>query len=50
VGGALIAFGLARGQMFLSAAVPAILAGLIVILMSFNVPRVDESEQHRDAH
>jgi AAHS family 4-hydroxybenzoate transporter-like MFS transporter len=50
VGGALIAFGLARGQMFLSAAVPAILAGLIVILMSRNAPRVDESEQGRDAH
>jgi AAHS family 4-hydroxybenzoate transporter-like MFS transporter len=44
VGGALIAFGLDQGQMFLSAAVPAILAGSIVIAMAFKTPRVSESE------
>jgi len=38
LGGALIAYGLARGQLFLCAAAPAVLACLIVILMSFNVP------------
>lgn len=38
IGGALIAYGLARGQLFLCAAAPAALACLIVILMSFNVP------------
>lgn len=45
IGGALIAFGLARGQLFLSATVPAIIAGLTVIFMSFNVPAVDEDDQ-----
>jgi AAHS family 4-hydroxybenzoate transporter-like MFS transporter len=45
IGGALIAFGLARGQLFLSATVPAIVAGLTVIFMSFNVPAVDEDDQ-----
>ena len=44
IGGALIAYGFARGEMFLSAAIPALLAGLIVIVMSFNVPRMDEAE------
>jgi len=45
VGGALIAFGLTRGQMFLSAAGPAILAGVLVMLMSLNVPVVDDRER-----
>jgi AAHS family 4-hydroxybenzoate transporter-like MFS transporter len=45
IGGALIAFGLARGQLFLSAMVPAVIAGLTVIFMSFNVPAVDEDDQ-----
>ena len=50
VGGALIAFGLARGQMFLSAAIPAIIAGLLVIVMSFKVPPVDEEDHRPPAH
>jgi AAHS family 4-hydroxybenzoate transporter-like MFS transporter len=45
IGGALIAFGLARGQLFLSATVPAVVATLTVIFMSFNVPAVDEDDQ-----
>ncbi len=44
VGGALIAFGFSRGEMFLSAAVPAVIAGLIVIAMSLNPPREDGGE------
>jgi AAHS family 4-hydroxybenzoate transporter-like MFS transporter len=44
IGGALIAYGLARGQMFLSATIPAVIAGLTVIFMSFNVPAVDEDD------
>lgn len=50
IGGALIAFGLVRGQLFLSATVPAVVAGLTVIFMSFNVPAVDEDEQNPVAH
>jgi len=38
VGGALVAYGLARGQLFLCAAAPAAIACLLVIIMSFNVP------------
>jgi AAHS family 4-hydroxybenzoate transporter-like MFS transporter len=49
IGGALIAFGLSRGQMFLSAALPAILAGIIVIFMSFNVPDTDEKQKKQAA-
>jgi AAHS family 4-hydroxybenzoate transporter-like MFS transporter len=45
IGGALIAFGLARGELFLSATLPAIIAALTVIFMSFNVPSVDEDDQ-----
>jgi AAHS family 4-hydroxybenzoate transporter-like MFS transporter len=45
IGGALIAIGLARGQLFLSATVPAIIACVTVIFMSFNVPSVDEDDQ-----
>jgi AAHS family 4-hydroxybenzoate transporter-like MFS transporter len=50
IGGALIAFGLVRGQLFLSATVPAVVAGLTVIYMSFNVPVVDEDEHDPGAH
>jgi hypothetical protein len=50
IGGALIAFGLVRGQLFLSATVPAVVAGLTVIFMSFNVPVVDEDEHDPGAH
>jgi AAHS family 4-hydroxybenzoate transporter-like MFS transporter len=45
IGGALIALGLARGQLFLSAMLPAVVAGLTVIFMSMNVPAVDEDDQ-----
>ena len=45
VGGALIAFGLTRGEMFLSAALPAVLAGVVVILMSLNVPHEEKDRQ-----
>jgi AAHS family 4-hydroxybenzoate transporter-like MFS transporter len=38
VGGALVAFGLASGQLFLCAAVPAVVACITVAAMSFNVP------------
>lgn len=41
VGGALIAFGLSQGEMFLSAAIPAALAGIIVIAMRFAAPDLD---------
>lgn len=41
VGGALIALGLGRGEMFLSAAIPAAIAGLIVVAMSFKAPDKD---------
>ncbi|MGA8204531.1 MAG: aromatic acid/H+ symport family MFS transporter [Woeseiaceae bacterium] len=42
VGGALIALGLGRGEMFLSAAIPAAIAGLIVVAMSFKAPDRDD--------
>jgi AAHS family 4-hydroxybenzoate transporter-like MFS transporter len=38
VGGALVAFGLSRGDMFLVAAVPAIISGVLVIVMSYFAP------------
>jgi AAHS family 4-hydroxybenzoate transporter-like MFS transporter len=41
VGGALIAIGFSQGEMFLSAAIPAVLAGIIVIAMKFNAPALD---------
>lgn len=44
VGGALIAFGLARGAMFLSAAIPAVVAGILVLAMAYNVPPRDRRE------
>jgi AAHS family 4-hydroxybenzoate transporter-like MFS transporter len=44
VGGALIAIGFSQGEMFLSAAVPAVIAGIIVIAMRFNAPDVDHPE------
>jgi MFS transporter, AAHS family, 4-hydroxybenzoate transporter len=41
VGGALIALGLGRGDMFLCAAIPAAIAGLIVVAMSLKAPDKD---------
>lgn len=41
IGGALVAIGFSQGDMFLSAAVPAALAGLIVIAMRLNAPSLD---------
>jgi len=41
VGGALVALGFSRGDMFLSASIPAALAGIIVIAMRFNTPAPD---------
>lgn len=49
VGGALIAFGLGRGEMFLSAAIPAIICGILVIVMSLRVPPVNEDETENRA-
>jgi len=48
VGGALIAFGFSRGQMFLSAAIPAVIAGLIVIAMRLNAPAIDGAQAAAD--
>lgn len=41
VGGALIALGFSQGDMFLSAAVPAAVAGIIVIAMRLKAPSLD---------
>ena len=41
IGGGLVAIGLARGQLFYVAAIPALVACLTVIAMSFNVPPID---------
>ena len=49
IGGALIALGLARGQLFFSAAVPAVVAGLTVLAMSVNVPALDEGDRDSGA-
>ncbi|MDJ0926676.1 MAG: MFS transporter [Gammaproteobacteria bacterium] len=43
VGGALIALGLARGELFLCAAVPAAIAAICIFALSFNVPPAEES-------
>jgi len=48
VGGALVAFGLERGQLFLVAAIPAFIAGVIVFIMSFHAPSMDESSRTDD--
>ena len=45
IGGALVAFGLARGQMFLSAAIPAVIACLTVLIMSKHIPPVEQDDQ-----
>jgi len=50
VGGGLVALGLTRGDMFMVAAIPAIIAGLIVIVMSFKVPSMDESNVGSSGH
>ncbi len=42
LGGALIAYGLGRGQLFLVAAIPAAIACVIVYFMSFHVPSNEE--------
>ncbi len=43
VGGALMALGLVRGQLFYVAAIPAAIACAVVFIMSFNIPSVGES-------
>jgi len=43
VGGALMVFGLARGQLFFAAAIPAAIAAIIVFVMSFHAPSVEEN-------
>jgi AAHS family 4-hydroxybenzoate transporter-like MFS transporter len=50
IGGVLIAWGMGRDEMFFSATIPAIAAGVLVLLMSFNVPRVDDGDQKTSTH
>ena len=50
IGGALIAFGLSRGDMFLVAAIPAIVSGLLVVVMSFNAPPQDDKASSHFGH
>jgi len=44
VGGALVAVGFSQGEMFLTAAIPAAVAGVIVIAMRFHAPVLDGPE------
>ena len=48
IGGAMIAYGLSRGDMFISAAVPAVLAAVIVLIMARNVPDTSEEPESQD--
>ncbi len=50
VGGALIAFGLSRGQMFLVAAIPAIIAAALVVVMSFHAPAPEGKASGHHGH
>ncbi len=50
VGGALIAFGLSRGNMFLVAAIPATIAGLLVVVMSFYAPAQEDKASSHFGH
>lgn len=50
VGGALVAIGLSRGEMFLVAAIPAIIASLLVVVMSFNAPAQEEKASSHHGH
>jgi len=49
VGGVLVAFGLVRGQLFYVAAIPAAFACVIVFIMSFHAPSVEDSLRADDA-
>jgi AAHS family 4-hydroxybenzoate transporter-like MFS transporter len=50
IGGALIAFGLSRGDMFLVAAIPAIVSGLLVVVMSFHAPAPEGKASGHSGH
>ena len=44
VGGALIAIGFSQAEMFYSAAIPAVIAGLLVLAMRVSAPSLDDPE------
>jgi len=50
VGGALVAYGLSRGDMFQVAAIPAIISGALVIVMSFFAPTPEGKASGHHGH